>query len=322
MPKVSIITPCYNTERFIARTIESVQAQTLSDWEHVIVDDGSSDGSAEIAESFARRDKRIRVIRQENRGVSAARNAGFQASSPGSRYLLFLDADDTLHETMLETLASYLDNHAQVGMAYCDFTRIDENGVELSRQDDRPPRLRSIGRKLVPMETGDPETPFDTMLWWLYLPPSSALMRRTVYERLPGWDEGFIHSCEDTDFLLHFALEGCVHFVPEVLLGYRSHDSQVTKKRWFMKKQRGMLHAKWLQGIGLTEAERQIFAQQWRLYEGRLIPGYLLAEARTHLVRGSIVRAVKLALRAGAHIAIYCTAPCRRLTWPYLWYLA
>ena len=135
MPKISIITPCYNSDRYIGRTIASVQAQTLIDWEHIVVDDGSSDRSAEIVQSYSTSDPRIRLIQQPNGGVCKARNAGVVAASQESDYLLFLDADDCLNPEMLETLVSYLDQHLEVGLIYCTHTNIDANDqlIELPR---------------------------------------------------------------------------------------------------------------------------------------------------------------------------------------------
>ena len=101
MPKVSIITPCYNCDRYIGKTIESVRAQTFTDWEHIIVDDGSKDGSADAVRSYLSSDRRLQLIQQSNRGVASARNAGVNALAIESEYLFFLDADDCLDPEML-----------------------------------------------------------------------------------------------------------------------------------------------------------------------------------------------------------------------------
>jgi glycosyltransferase involved in cell wall biosynthesis len=80
VPKISIITPAYNNDRYIDKTIESVQAQTLTNWEQIVVDDGSHDCSAEIAQSYSASDPRIRLIQQPNGGACKARNVGFAVS--------------------------------------------------------------------------------------------------------------------------------------------------------------------------------------------------------------------------------------------------
>ena len=101
MVKVSIITPCYNAEKFIGKAIESVRAQTFTDWEHIIVDDGSTDNSAEIIASYTEIEPRLKLIRQSNNGMCMTRNNGFKFCSEQSQYLLFFDADDCLEPQML-----------------------------------------------------------------------------------------------------------------------------------------------------------------------------------------------------------------------------
>lgn len=102
-PLISVVIPVYNLEHEISACIESVQAQTLADWEAVCVDDGSADGSLEALRAFGGQDARIRVLHQENAGVSAARNAGLSAAE--GAYVFFLDGDDVLHPQAFELLA-------------------------------------------------------------------------------------------------------------------------------------------------------------------------------------------------------------------------
>ncbi|HAP03774.1 MAG TPA: teichuronic acid biosynthesis glycosyl transferase, partial [Lachnospiraceae bacterium] len=90
--KVSIITPCYNGAKYIGETIESVLAQDYKDWEMLIVNDGSSDNSAEVISSYAEKDPRIRLINQPNGGSANARNNGIRQAT--GRYIALLDADD------------------------------------------------------------------------------------------------------------------------------------------------------------------------------------------------------------------------------------
>lgn len=322
MPKISIITPCYNAERFLSQTIESVLGQSFADWEQVIVDDGSTDRSAQIAGEYAAKDTRIRLIRQENRGVNAARNAGFAASARDSAYLLFLDADDLIAPAFLATMASYLETHPGAGMAFCRYGAIDEHGNALADERCELPRYTLESGRLHLLPEGEGRVPFDTAFWWIDLPIMSALMRRSVYERLPGWDETFSHGFEDTDLLLRFFLIGEVHAVSGNLVSYRRHGGQFTSSAWRMKRQRGLLHDKWLEGEGLSENEARQFRAEWQRYESAILPRYLLGQSMSHLAHGRLLRSAKQAVRSAAHLAISRTASCRRLVWPYLWYLA
>lgn len=103
-PRLTVVVPIYNVERYLAECLSSVEAQTLRDFECVMVDDGSTDSSAEIAASFAARDSRFRLISQENAGLGAARNAGIAAAHPRSKFLFFLDSDDTMPDYAFELL--------------------------------------------------------------------------------------------------------------------------------------------------------------------------------------------------------------------------
>lgn len=95
MSQITVIIPCYNNAAFIPRCLDSLLAQDFADWEAICVDDGSTDGSAEVLDAYAARDPRFRVIHQPNAGVSAARNAALaQVRTP---YLQFVDCDDFLH---------------------------------------------------------------------------------------------------------------------------------------------------------------------------------------------------------------------------------
>lgn len=107
-PLISVIIPVYNLESELAACLESVQAQTLPDWEAVCVDDGSADGSLSVLRAFAAEDARIRVLHQQNAGVSAARNLALENAQ--GQFICFLDGDDVLHPQALELLSGCMQN--------------------------------------------------------------------------------------------------------------------------------------------------------------------------------------------------------------------
>lgn len=110
---VSIIVPVYNAERYLEKCVSSILAQTEGDFQLILVDDGSTDASAEICDEFAKKDSRVMVIHQKNAGVSAARNAGLDAAC--GEYICFVDPDDTLEPDMLEhTTTAALTNGADL----------------------------------------------------------------------------------------------------------------------------------------------------------------------------------------------------------------
>ena len=117
MAKITIIIPVYNAALSLKRCIESIRAQTYSFFDLILINDGSVDGSAKICDEYVKEDSRIHVIHQNNRGPSAARNAGIEWSFEysESNYLAFIDSDDCIHATYLERLyCALIDNDAEI----------------------------------------------------------------------------------------------------------------------------------------------------------------------------------------------------------------
>lgn len=129
MPLVSIITPAYNSAGTLAETIESVRAQSFADWEMIIVDDCSSDGTTALASHYAQMDERIRIIRRaEQGGISTARNQGIAAMT--GRYIAFIDADDLWLPQKLELQLAFIEEHKATisSTAFRRFTNLEEPG--------------------------------------------------------------------------------------------------------------------------------------------------------------------------------------------------
>lgn len=123
--KVSVITPCYNAAPYIQRTIASVQAQTMADWEMLIVDDGSTDNSVSIIQPIAEQDSRIRLIKKENGGSASARNMGLRYAK--GEYIQFLDADDTLAPDKFEKQIKRMENN-HLDVSYTDYRMFNPDG--------------------------------------------------------------------------------------------------------------------------------------------------------------------------------------------------
>lgn len=128
---VSIITPNYNCARFISQTIESVLAQTYSDWEMLIVDDCSTDGSYEIALEYAAKDSRIKVIRNEkNSGAAVSRNKAIEVAQ--GEFVAFLDSDDLWIPEKLEKQIAFMRENA-CDFSFCEYEHIDEENNSLHK---------------------------------------------------------------------------------------------------------------------------------------------------------------------------------------------
>ena len=120
MDLVSVIVPVYNVSGYLCECVDSVLAQTYENLEIILVDDGSTDGCAELCDNYALKDGRVKAIHQTNEGLSAARNNGYAASN--GKYIAFIDADDTVFCTYIERLHSLvITRDAQI--AVCNYTR-------------------------------------------------------------------------------------------------------------------------------------------------------------------------------------------------------
>lgn len=129
-PLVSVIMPCYNAERYIAQSIESVLAQTYQNWELLITDDGSTDRVVEIVREYCKKDGRINMLVNEHKGIAETRNASIARAK--GRFLAFLDNDDLWMPEKLEKQISFMLKH-KVGFSYTNYELIDKNGVRKNK---------------------------------------------------------------------------------------------------------------------------------------------------------------------------------------------
>lgn len=209
MPTVSVIIPTYNCAKYIAQAIESVLAQTYSDYEIIVVDDGSTDDTAAVLRPY--RD-RINYIWQENKKLPAARNAGIAASS--GAYLAFLDSDDQFLPDKLTVQTRCLDERPDVGLVASGYQYVDEAGHLLA--EDKP----WLGRPAITLES---------ILFGGLAPVHAVLLRRDWFEQVGGFDEQFAY-CEDMDLWYRLALSGCpMVWEPAVVCHYRLHAYNMSR---------------------------------------------------------------------------------------------
>src|SRR5690348_8514297 len=125
-PKISIIVPIYDVQKYLFKCIDSILAQTFTDYELILVNDGSPDSCGEICNEFAKKDKRIKVIHKKNGGLSSARNAGLEIAK--GEYIGFIDSDDFIHNKMYEILYQNALFHSS-DIIICDFLKVNEGEV-------------------------------------------------------------------------------------------------------------------------------------------------------------------------------------------------
>jgi glycosyltransferase involved in cell wall biosynthesis len=295
-PRITIVTPCYNGERFLERTIASVRTQTLSSWEHIVVDDGSSDRSADIVARMMQADSRLNLIRQPNAGPCAARNSGLRMSSSGSAYVLFLDADDCLERDALAEMAGYLDAHPRAGMAYCARTFIDADDQPLG-PSSVPTRYAPAGWGFRKMPADEARTPFASLMAYCLAVPSASLIRRSVLATVGPWDESLMPAGgaygDDVDMALRVALVSEVHSISKLLVRYRRHAANMTNHINYAGF--AVMHQKWWSGAGLTPAQRSL-ARRAILFDRKLTAYQQLRGAWNAAGRHDLREATRLAV--------------------------
>ena len=192
MRKVSIIVPCYNQAEFLPSTLECLSKQTLSNFECIIVDDGSTDNSATIAEEFARQDARFSVLRKENGGTATARNRGLRHAT--GEYIQFLDADDEIEKDKLRRQTEFMDSR-NLDVTFTDFLHFRED--EQSKRT-YVPHSKVKSRALLGLH-------FSLLTRWgvdFSLPPCAFLYRREFLEEHDLHFSESIRYREDWDFHL------------------------------------------------------------------------------------------------------------------------
>ena len=223
--RIGVIIPTYNRRAFVERTIESALAQTRPFDDILVVDDGSTDGTAVAVAAFVKRtDGLVRYHRRENGGLSAARNTGQALAAQQCDALLFLDSDDLLMPTAVERLERALRETAEAPLAFCHACYVNA--------DDQP---------LVLPNTALRDEPQDGDMWKHLLrgncirTAGGVLLRRAALNRAGPWDET-LNSNEDWDMWLRLAEHGKPFVrVPEPLLRYRIHGSNMSGNRAVMR---------------------------------------------------------------------------------------
>lgn len=224
-PIVSVIMIFLNAKQFIREAIESVRAQTYEHWELLLVDDGSNDGSEELARQYASQNpSRILYLEHEghiNRGMSASRNLGIRNAS--GKYVAFLDADDYWLPERLATHVGILDSHPSIGMLYGTAKYwFSWTGDPRDRARDSVPKLRT--RKEIRF---DPPALLPLLLAGKAEVPCtcSILVRREVVQEIGGFEESFTGMYEDQAFYAKVCLATPVLATGDCLAWYRQHPN-------------------------------------------------------------------------------------------------
>ncbi len=144
-PKVSVIVPIYNTEKYLSNCLNSITSQTHQNLEIILVDDGSTDKSSQIADDYAKKDKRIKVIHQKNAGQSAARNTGIKKAT--GEYISFVDSDDQIEPEFVSSLLKLYDGKTSIAVCGHQYRRLKENTSKNLYQSELKSRGKNETKK-------------------------------------------------------------------------------------------------------------------------------------------------------------------------------
>jgi glycosyltransferase involved in cell wall biosynthesis len=301
-PSVSIVIPAFNSARFLHSTLRSVQEQSLYQWECIVVDDGSTDGTWDVLLQYATRDRRFRGARIENSGPSAARNHGYSLSNPESEFVTFMDSDDIWLPHALETLREYLLSDPSAVGAHGLAEMIDEAGDVIaggSYSARGRGRLGLDGRRLVVWPLDRP-TGFAVLVNGNVLfPPGLVLARRSAYERAGKFDERF-RGPEDWDILIRLSRYGHLAFVDDVILYYRRHTSNLGAAAG-IERQAWLVRCKAFYSPDNDPEQQRIARLGWRAYQWYVI-GERLQSALEHLRARRLARSVDDLARVPVHL--------------------
>lgn len=266
-PGVSVLMAVYNGRAHLREAVESILNQTLRNFEFIIIDDGSRDGSERILAEYARKDKRIRLIRQKNRGLAKSLNRGIGIAK--GEYVARMDADDIAMPERLEIQADYLTAHPLVALCGTYAEEIDGQGRILkTRHGNRGPL---IDPGALPTRHEDIRNAI--LRYNPFLHPT-VMMRKEVVEKTGGYDESF-SLAQDYDLFIRIAGRHRTANLPRKLLRYRRSCNNPARTR---EQERMALRAR-LRGL---RSPQYRLTESWKLAKPalmHLVPATLKARA-------------------------------------------
>jgi glycosyltransferase involved in cell wall biosynthesis len=249
-PKVSVITPVYNGEAYIASAIESLLSQSFIDWELIVVDDGSSDLTPQILQRFT--DSRIKIIRQKNSGEAGARNTGLENAC--GQYIAFLDADDYYFPNALKDLSSFLDQHPEFGVVYSNGQICDsENETLMTLSEIRPGFYTGNILEQIVISSNLVTVPVCTMT-----------RRSKINDHAVRFDRNLVIG-PDWDFWIQLAVHTGFGYLDSMTCKYRVHNSNITRTVDLKKRRLDhvygrlkVMNSNWFPGLSL-DTQKQFF---------------------------------------------------------------
>lgn len=219
---VSVVIPSYNSAHFLSDAIDSVLSQSFSDYEIIVVDDGSTDDTYSVITKYSHR---IKYIYQENQGLPGARNTGILKST--GKYIALLDADDMFMQTHLEELVSFIDDYPQLGFVFadCDYFSSKRDNINTRFADSKIINIpyKDVGndRRIFARSI------FRELIWGSFIPNCTAVIRREVFNKCGLYDIYF-KNCEDRELWLRIDRAFTCGYINHSLAKVRIHENNIT----------------------------------------------------------------------------------------------
>lgn len=250
-PRVSVVIPTHDRKEILPRALDSVIKQTFSDWELIVVDDGSTDDTDKM---ILRDYPAVRYCRQENAGVSNARNSGVAMAS--GEWIAFLDSDDAWLPEKLDRQLSGLAVEPELRLSHTDEIWI-RNGRRVNQPKEYAKSGGDIYRRCLPL---------------CCICPSSVLIRKDLFEEVGGFDEAF-PACEDYDLWLRITAREPVHYLEQALVRkYGGHEDQLSTTVWGLDRYRILALEKILSEKNLLP-EDQLLTKETLIGKLRILVG-------------------------------------------------
>jgi len=260
MPHVSVIIPAYNQAQFLGGAIQSVLDQSYNDYEIIVIDDGSTDNTKEVAAQFG---ERVRYIWQENKGLAGARNTGIRAAK--GELIGLLDSDDQWLPVFLETMVTLASRHPQAAVYYC--------GAQCMDVDDNT-LPQTMGTSITPLAT--PDAMYQTLLRANFIIPSTTILRRSIIILVGLFDQE-LRSCEDWDLWLRILPEYDFVASPDPLVRYRVHSHSLSANPSGMQQAKSAVIRK---HFGPDDGQQQNWSADKRRAYGGLYRYYILTSVQ------------------------------------------
>lgn len=294
----------YNSEPFITVALDSLRDQSMTDWQCVVVDDGSTDSTTKLVEQIAAEEPRVSLVRQQHGGVSRARNTGLAALEDGVRYVALLDSDDCYLPGALESLVTSLESRPDAVGTFGVAEYIDQDGrpFRAGEHSDQQRSRRAVGGRLgmldVPPEADS--TFADISVISAIWPSAVGLHRRRIVQAVGGFDPSFTRQ-GDWELYLRMCRNGPFPVIDRQVAWYRRHGSNLTGNVVESCYQQERVRYKAWRSTANTPAQRRIVARAARrlqLADLRRTSHQLVRSLRARRSRSAAADVVSLMLMA------------------------